>query len=140
MQASNKASREHLVPLTGETVALLRRQIGGRKSGFVFVRDTAPGHITGDQLSISVRRAAKRAGIPASMHDFRKLFATVLEDELEFDISIIARCLNHSIGGVTAKHYSSAKHEKPKRDAFEAWARWVMERVGPGAIQLARRD
>ncbi|RIK92185.1 MAG: hypothetical protein DCC73_13910 [Proteobacteria bacterium] len=131
-----KASRQHVIPLSGKAAELVSRaiELGGgsewlfpapfkiRKKGDGAISSTAPNH--------ALRRVLKVAGVEnVTIHDFRRLAASGIA-RLGFGGDVIGAVLNHAGKGVTAKHYNRHKYEMEKRRALEAWAGEVARLVG----------
>lgn len=134
-----KASRQHVIPLSGKAAELVGRaiELGGgsewlfpapfkiRKKGAGAISNTAPNH--------ALRRVLKAAGVEnVTIHDFRRLVASGIA-RLGFGDDVIGAVLNHASKSVTAKHYNRHKYEMEKRRALEAWAMEVMRLVGEAA-------
>ena len=139
-----KASREHLVPLTGEAIDLIGEaldlaalRLGRMPSGTdpVFPSPRDPSRPI---ARLSLTRAAARlmvfAGVvDATPHDFRRTGATTMASErLSVPTDIIARILNHTTpGSATTLIYNRHDYAHEKRQALQRWAMFLRSEVFP---------
>lgn len=128
--AETKAKREHLVPLSGAAIELLRNlpRIANREgeaewvfttTGYCPVQDHSGVKSKLDKATAAAAESAWRA------HDIRRSVATYLEDALGFAPHLVGAILNHSsksYRGVTAV-YTRGQLIFERRRALTAWAR-----------------
>ena len=119
-----KNKRDHIVPLTGEALRLLRQLIEGQQSG-PLIR-TPRGH---EATNVSLAKAF--SGLRAhglfpdakvTPHDLRRTAATLM-GRLDIDQMTIARVLNHASttkATVTGSTYDRHSYEPQMRRALEA--------------------
>lgn len=117
-----KSARAHLVPLSPQTINVLKAT--PHFSKYVWSSDGET-HIKGysqakkklDALVASSGAALK----PWRLHDLRRTAATHMV-RLGMTESIVGRVLNHAPQGVTAKTYALHSYEPEKRHALTMWA------------------
>lgn len=132
-----KNGRAHLVHLSPLALRLLQRC--PRKGSYVFSTDLGVRPISGfskAKTKLTQLEADADAGEAAAadwrLHDLRRTVATGMA-RLRVPHEVISRCLNHSVGGVTAiyNRYAYAG------ETAEAWRRWAahLDKLtgGPGA-------
>ncbi len=125
-----KADREHLVPLSGEVVEILKAM--PRMGDYVFTL-TGETPISGfskaktrlDRYLASMDQELK----PWRYHDLRRTCATHMV-RLGVSETVVGRVLNHAAQGVTAQVYARYDHAKEKRAAMEVWAAEVLSSEG----------
>ena len=64
----------------------------------------------------------------ATPHDLRRTMRTHLGETLGVEPHIAERCLNHSLGKLTAT-YDKGEYLEQRRNAMSLWADWVASRV-----------
>ena len=118
-----KASREHVVPLSSEVMAILRELDQARTGDFIF-----PGARRGAPLSDMTLTKAIRdmnlvngKGEPVTVHGFRSTFSDWARNETDFPRELIEESLAHSLGKVEAAYRRGAAIER-RRALMEAWA------------------
>jgi integrase len=119
-----KNKRDHIVPLTGEALRLLRRLVEGQQTG-PLIR-TPRGH---EATNVSLAKAfsgLREHGLfpdsKATPHDLRRTAATFM-GRLDIDQMTIARVLNHASttrATVTGSTYDRHTYEPQMRRALEA--------------------
>jgi integrase len=110
-----KNGNPHLIALSQPALDILKEHcegLIGRCKVFSFGEDA---------LHQATTRMTQRAGQRATPHDLRKTFATQLA-MLGIKDTVIANMLNHSVQGVTRKHYNFYSYEQEKRYASERLA------------------
>jgi len=131
--ARTKNSKEHLVPLSGAAMDILRRihNYVGSTAGWVFTTDgeTSASNFSKRKrvLDAIVTRLNGGEAIPNwTLHDLRRTGDTGMH-ELGVAPHIVEACVNH-VGhksGVRGT-YNRAQYLPEKRDAFERWAAHVL--------------
>jgi integrase len=139
-----KNGREHVVPLTGSAVTLIREAIAlASDSEFVFPspRDQArAGHIHGEAVSMAMRRLRGTVldADDITVHDLRRTLRTYL-GEHDVPDEVADRVLNHTRPGVGNQHYNHARMQPQVRNALEMWATHVERLVAAAASGEAPR-
>jgi integrase len=124
--------RDHLLPLTPQVVALLRRALElNCGSEFLFPADltrTRNGrmprkpHINGESVSRAMARLREEIQLKdVRVHDFRKCITTWLA-ERGFRREVRKHIMHHGPQDVTDAHYDFSTLEGPVRSALQAWA------------------
>ena len=125
-----KNGREHVVPLAGRAITLVREAIAlAGESEFVFPspRDQArAGHIHGEAVSKAMRRLRGTVleADDITAHDLRRTLRTFL-GEHDVPDEVADRVLNHTRPGVGNQHYNHARMQPQVRNALEMWATHV---------------
>lgn len=127
-----RKSREQIVPLSEQGVALFKRAIElSGDSEFVFPADQGrvrvgkearTPHINRESGSKAMARLREKIGLDdARMHDMRKCITTWLR-ERGTSSDVCDMILHHTRPGVTAAFYDFATLEGPVREALQRWA------------------
>ncbi len=115
-----KGAKEHVVPLSRQSVALLRelRALSGGDVMFPNRRD--PKRPMADR---SINNIMDRMGFTeeAKPHGFRALFSTYWHEAQE-PHDVIELCLAHSIGSTVSRAYNRAQLLDERRDLLQRWA------------------
>lgn len=117
-----KADREHVVPLSERTLAILEeahslRQVG---SDLVF-----PGTKKGKPLSdMTLTKICRDMGINAVPHGFRSTFRDWVSEETEFDGPVAEMALAHTIPNAVEAAYRRGNLFKKRRLLMDAWAQF----------------
>jgi integrase len=131
--ARTKNRQPHVVPLSAQAMKVLRlaRALpGSRDDGYVFPSPAvANAHVDGHAATRAVSRLCARHGLPArSPHDFRRTGATMLTGE-RFRIRrfVVGKVLGHTTheGAAVTAVYDRNEYLVEKREALEAWARYL---------------
>lgn len=130
-----KMGREHTVPLTEQTLALLEilRPLSGHRK-FVFPNHRDP---KGHASSQSVNMALKRIGFKGELvsHGLRSLASTTLNEE-GFNPDVIEACLAHQDKNQVRAAYNRAEYLEPRRKVMAWWSAHI-EKAAEGNISLS---
>jgi integrase len=115
-----KGGKEHVVPLSRQSVALLRelRSMSGRDIMFPNKRDPLS-----SMAGRSVNNVMDRMGFAeeAKPHGFRAMFSTYWHEALEPN-DVIELCLAHSVGSTVSRVYNRAQLLDERRELLQRWA------------------
>jgi integrase len=115
-----KAAREHRVPLSDRTVAVLREMEAGRTGEYVF-----PGQRPRRPLSnMAFEMLLRRINSPYTAHGFRSSFRDWAGDKTTFPREVAEAALAHSIGNETEAAYRRSDALEKRRKLMDAWARF----------------
>ena len=119
-----KKKKEHVVPLTKQTLAILNRMkpiSGHRKFVFPSDRDTSK-----PSNSQTANMALKRMGFEGRLvaHGMRALASTTL-NEKGFDADIIEAALAHSDKNEIRRAYNRAEYIERRRDLMSWWSEHI---------------
>jgi integrase len=119
-----KKKKEHIVPLTKQTLAILNRMkpiSGHRKFVFPSDRDTSK-----PSNSQTANMALKRMGFEGRLvaHGMRALASTTL-NEKGFDADIIEAALAHSDKNEIRRAYNRAEYIERRRDLMSWWSEHI---------------
>jgi integrase len=138
-----KNSELHVLPLPSLAQQLLEdlEQINGdEKWVFSSPHNRNDGPING--LSKPVKMIRERCDF--SKEDFRihDLRTTVITNLAKIGVKsdVMKRVVNHSVSGVTDKHYDAHKYISEKREALKKWARKLADIVGVDLDSLKKKE
>ena len=114
-----KIKEDHVVPLSGAAMQVLRRARGLPQShGVVFPN---PGSADGVVPDSTIRRMVRRAGIGPSPHGFRSTFRTWAQERGEnWEASEIS--LSHRVGSSVVASYARSDMLAMRRELMECYA------------------
>lgn len=118
-----KMNNAHIVPLTPEAVAIVKRRLG---RGMLFKRDTRRGVISENTMIYAMYRLGYHG--TATVHGFRGSFSTAA-NEAGWNSDWIERCLAHVEQNKARGAYNAAAYLKQRRRLLNWWADLVHGRV-----------
>ena len=106
---NNKGKSDHSLPMGSFIYALLLTRYNAKDhhSMYVFPNPKGTNKIGGIRKQII--KAIDKYELPFSLHDLRRTYATLLEQELETSPRVVGRLLDHAPRGVTEQHYLKTK-------------------------------
>lgn len=125
-----KNHRTHTLPVGKWLLALLARRFAtAGASRFVFPADNKTGHLMHHRKSVLA--IAQQSGVPFTLHDLRRTFASIVNHRLErnFSAYTVKRLLNHSSGGDVTQGYIQFGVED-LREPMQAIETFVLKCVG----------
>lgn len=137
--ARAKNHRDHLIPLTGPVLAILRERqqeqaLMGFRTDLVFTTTgTTPFSGWSRSKARLDDRARKLAALsPWTLHDLRRSMATRMAEDLHVPPHIIEACINHVSGAKSgvAGTYNRALYLDERAKALAAWAGYVLSLAG----------
>lgn len=136
--AKMKMKTDHIVPLSTQALALLRRMHPATGHGrFVF-----PSLRTGERpMSENTVNAALRgmgyAKEVHSAHGFRATARTIMDEVLEERVDLIEHQLAHAVKDVNGRAYNRTAHLPARRDMMQRWADYLDKlRMGADVLQF----
>jgi len=133
-----KNKRIHRVPLTGTALNLLKEAKELAKDSKWVFPSVKNQSITPRSISRTIRNNSQIRPLDHpkhkppygdffqidhfTPHDLRRTAATLMAEARVEEINI-SKVLNHTIGGVTSKHYNHYSYDAEKRQALETWER-----------------
>jgi integrase len=137
-----KMKQPHLVPLSGQAIAILRDLYpltGGGKYVFPGVRS-----IRRPMSENTINAALRYMGFDSDTmtgHGFRAMARTVLDEELGFPVDHIEHQLAHAVRDANGRAYNRTSHLPSRRKMMQAWADYLDTlRIGAKVIQLDRQS
>ncbi|WP_336742131.1 tyrosine-type recombinase/integrase [Aureimonas altamirensis] len=113
-----KAGKEHRVPLSAPTVAILQKQFDHRENDYVF-----PGHRVGRPLSnMAMEMLLRRLKVDFTVHGFRSGFRDWCGEETAFPRDVIEQALAHAVGDMTERAYRRGDALEKRRKLMVEWA------------------
>ncbi len=119
-----KMKREHIVPLTSQTMAILERlkKISGHRP-YLFPADRDPKkHTNSSTANAAIKRMGYKDRLVA--HGMRSIASTVLNGH-EFNSDVIEICLAHKDTREIRATYNRAKYLKQKRVLLQWWSDYI---------------
>lgn len=132
-----KKAREHLVPLTDQTLALLEaiKPISGNRE-FVFPADRDPrSHCSNQTANMALKRNGYKGKLVS--HGLRSLASTTLNEQ-GFEPLLIEKCLAHSIGNEVSQAYNRASYLEQRRELMQWWSEHIGQ-SSQGSLSVAGR-
>jgi integrase len=118
--ARTKAAREHRVPLSDRSIAILVELEAGRTGEFVF-----HGLKRGQPLSgMAFEMLLRRLKSPYTTHGFRSSFRDWAGNETMFPRELAEHALAHVIGDKAEQAYRRSDAIERRRELMDAWARY----------------
>ena len=115
-----KNGRDHTLPMGDFTCALLakRKEESGPESTWVFAGRYSNGHLT--EVQKRVLELREKSGIAFSMHDLRRTFSTILNNDLGVSSITLKFAMNHKMSDVTSNYVQQKiKALRPVMEAYE---------------------
>lgn len=128
--------RVHLTPLAWDII-----RETGTSEGFVFAKANGEPPVV-NAVSQAMLRELPALGLsekPARPHDLRRTMATHLGDK-GVQPFVVSRLLNHTLSGVTEKHYLLSAYAEQKKQALEVWSSEIIKIVTGQAPPSNVRD
>ncbi|MFZ0423540.1 MAG: integrase arm-type DNA-binding domain-containing protein [Xanthobacteraceae bacterium] len=114
-----KAGREHRVPLSARTVAILKALAKIKQGEFVFPGQPPHKPLSGMAMEMMLRRMKIDA---ATVHGFRSSFRDWAGNVSNFPREIIETALSHVIGDKAEQAYRRSDALEKRRKLMESWA------------------
>ncbi|MFZ6731937.1 tyrosine-type recombinase/integrase [Undibacterium sp. Ji42W] len=120
-----KLRMPHVVPLTPQTVAILYElKKYETESGLVIESMVRPGHpLSGNTLLFALYRLGYRGVM--TVHGFRALASTILNQQPQFSADAIERQLAHSETNMVRAAYHRAQYLPHRREIMAWWSDWL---------------
>jgi integrase len=131
-----KRRREHIVPLSGAAIAILKAIQGDRTLGgdeLVFVG--TDGQLAENALLKSVQRIDPTV----TQHGFRATFSSWRADRTDFDAEVAEFALAHVSKGVEGVYKRTTAVAK-RRELMEAWADYLGEVEGENVVSFSTKS
>ena len=135
--AATKQNRDHHIPLTDETQALLKIRRKATNAEWVFPARFSPSrHLT--SIRVFWKSVCKRAGITdCHIHDLRHTFASLAARQ-GVSLQVVGGLLGHSDHKTTNRYLHL--YDDPLRDGAKAVARLVADRKEPTSTTPTNED
>jgi integrase len=134
--ARMKAGREHRVPLSAASMAVIEEMREIRDSDFVF-----PGAKRGRPISnmamLAVLKRMNRADLTA--HGFRSSFRDWAAEQTNFPREVAEMALAHTVGDKVEAAYRRGDLFEKRRQLADAWARFCAAPASPGRMVPIRQ-
>ena len=120
-----KMTREHIVPLAPQAVALLRelRALPGSEANpFLFPSPSREGYMSNNTMLYALYRMGYHGR--ATVHGFRAIASTAL-NEMGFRPDVIERQLAHEERNTVRAAYNRAEYLSERREMMNHWCDYV---------------
>ena len=129
-----KMKNAHIVPLCRQALALLEeiRPLTGHRR-YVFPSRTDTSKPMSDN---TLRQALRRLGYDndaMTVHGFRAMARTILDEELEVEEKYIEQQLAHAVKDPNGRAYNRTKHLRQRSVMMQEWADYLDRLMGAGA-------
>jgi integrase len=105
------------VPLSSQSVAILKRRLEANPEGCPFVFSTAKAYLNKTGHVVLQSHAVKlRTGLPITIHGLRRSFVDIADNKLKLRREDVDRLINHVDSSVTGRHYSHKDIEDLRED------------------------
>lgn len=123
-----KSDRDHIIPLAGQALSILRdQQLRTGNSKYVFPSTRSPLRPLSDG---TLRVALRTLGFDKEVvtpHGFRATARTILAEVLGFDEDLIEHQLAHLVRGPNGRAYNRTKFLQARKDMMQKWADYLDE-------------
>lgn len=117
-----KMRREHIVPLSDQSIAILKKlRAMYPESDYIFVGSGKNAHINKETPRIAINRA----GVDTTIHGFRHLASTILNESLLFHPDVIESALAHSGRNQIRAVYNKAQYIQQRRELLQWWSDFI---------------
>ncbi len=129
-----KSAREHRVPLSERSLAILREMEAGRTGDYVF-----PGLKLGRPLSsMAFEMLLRRMASPFTAHGFRSSFRDWVGNETNFPRELAEHALAHVLGDQAEQAYRRSDALARRRELMDTWARHCEGLAGENVLAFKR--
>ena len=129
-----KKPREHIVPLSKATIAILKSQIDTRQNDTVFW--TGKAEISGEAIQKLLRQTLKIPAEVATIHGFRSSFRDWAGETTHYSREIVEISLAHQFGDATERAYRRTEYIERRRPLMEDWGAFLSGASKPKIIQF----
>lgn len=118
--------RAHLVPLSRQAVAILRElRETNEASEYVFPSPRSPFHPLSNMAQLKALRSMGYTSEEQSVHGFRAIARTLLDERLRFPAHVIEAQLAHAVKDANGTAYNRTQHLDARREMMQAWADYL---------------
>lgn len=117
-----KMRREHVIPLSRQSMLILKKlKEEYPDSKYIFASEGPNGHINKE----TPRIALNKAGIDTTIHGFRHLASTILNETLLFKPDVIEVALAHVGKDQIRATYNNAQYTEKRREMMQWWSDFI---------------
>jgi len=118
--------RSHLVPLSRQVLDTLRRlREENEESEYVFPSPQTPRRPISDMAMLKALRTMGYTSEEQSVHGFRAIARTLLDERLRFPFHVIEAQLAHAVKDANGTAYNRTQHLEARREMMQAWADYL---------------
>ncbi len=128
-----KSGKEHRVPLSAASMAILNKLCERRVPGDEFV---FPGRRRAQPMSnMAMAKVLERLGAGAfTVHGFRSTFRDWAAERTEFSREVVEMALAHAIGSEVEAAYRRGDLFEKRRRLMDAWSEFLFAEAHPGKV------
>jgi integrase len=118
--------RSHLVPLSRQVLDILRRlREENEESEYVFPSPQTPRRPISDMAMLKAVRTMGYTSKEQSVHGFRAIARTLLDERLRFPFHVIEAQLAHAVKDANGTAYNRTQYLEARREMMQAWADYL---------------
>lgn len=118
-----KTAEQHVVPLSGRAVELLKNLYDARTSDFIFPSASKPKQPLSNMAMLMLLRRLKVMGI--TVHGFRSAFRDWCGDKTNYPREIAEAALAHRVGNEVERAYRRSTALEKRRRLMQEWADYL---------------
>jgi integrase len=131
-----KAGREHVIPLPGAALAIVKALPRYEGSPFVFPGLTGKSHLSNMAMAMLLRRMGKDE---ITVHGFRSSFRDWASEVTQFPQEVAEMALAHTIASKVERAYRRGDLFEKRRKLMDAWASYCEPEALGKVIRLEKR-
>ena len=132
-----KMERPHIVPLSHQAVSLLKELPSYPSKGYLFEGRKAGKSISDKTMIHALYRMGYKN--KATIHGFRGVASTVLNESRLYSVDVIERQLAHIEGNATRRAYNHAQYLPERETMMQWWADYLDEAQGINQMGIVGR-
>lgn len=135
-----KTRTEHIVPLSVQALAILQdiEPLTGR-GPFVFQNERTPGRCVSENALVAALRRMDIAKEEFTLHGWRAVARTLLDEQLGFPPHLIEHQLAHAVRDPLGRAYNRTAHLADRKAMMQQWADYLDSLREPGNVVTIRR-
>jgi integrase len=128
-----KGGREHRVPLSAATLAVLKEMRELRRSDFIFPGQN--GQLSDKIMQLTLRRLGCE---DVTVHGFRSSFRDWAAEQTSFPREVAEMALAHAVGSEVERAYARTDLFERRRKLMEEWATYCGKPAAKGQVVAIR--
>ena len=121
-----KTKVNHIVPLSTQALAILKElhQINGQ-GRYVFPSRDGPDKPMGENSMLTAMRRLGISKEDMSIHGFRAMARTILDEEMDVPVHLIEHQLSHKVKDANGTSYNRTKHLPKRQEMMQNWSDYL---------------
>lgn len=116
-----KTNEEHIIPLSGRAVQIVKQRRSGSESELVF-----PGSKSGKPISdMTMSKLIKKLGFDADMHGFRTSFRVWVQEQTDTPFEVAEKSLAHKVSNKVTAAYARSDLLDKRRKLMQDWSDYL---------------